>query len=309
MCFLREGFAAVDCTREEKIKFVQDLIKDLGLGISDCFPESNFVAVLEEAQQNCDRIKQSLLTLGMATAIAPSRKTGYSRSGKKLGRPRKEIPEEVEKTPETLATSKKTEVTVEADAKKPAEKQETSFVGNAVVQKLSAEKSPSSQKPRINVKPDKKVELRELTEAEKREVEKLKMGKEYSLDILYVWRNVFVISNQVLQEAQPLGVVIPYQRKTLDYDKFVLYLSDEMQGMPLIKALSYAKNVLPEYCGNKWQILDRWQIEAAKQVQIELNQILRKIGGDSFAGSYLTEKTYPELKKNDKIRYAVNVER
>ena len=133
------------------------------------------------------------------------------------------------------------------------------------------------------------------------------MGKEYSMDILYRWRDRMVVSDRVLQEGTPLGVFVPYNRKALEYEKFVLYFCDEISGLPLNKAEAYARSKLPAYKGEKWKVLDSWQIEAAGQAQPELNRILKKIGGDPFAGSYLTPKTVHYHKMPDKIRYAVNV--
>ena len=133
------------------------------------------------------------------------------------------------------------------------------------------------------------------------------MGKEYSMDILYRWRDRMVVSDRVLQEGTPLGVFVPYNRKALEYEKFVLYFCDEISGLPLNKAEAYARSKLPAYKGEKWKVLDSWQIEAAGQAQPELNRILKKIGGDPFVGSYLTPKMVHYHKMPDKIRYAVNV--
>lgn len=75
------------------------------------------------------------------------------------------------------------------------------------------------------------------------------MGKEYSMDILYRWRDRIVVSDRVLQEGTPLGVFVPYNRKALEYEKFVLYFCDEISGLPLNKAEAYARSKLPAYKG------------------------------------------------------------
>ena len=289
-------------SKEVHIKFVQELIKRLDLSIVDCFPENKLSSFLSTASDICSKLGESLTAAqktveARQSTVEQSAKKGYSRSGKKLGRPKK----------------------VKQEEKKPDEKKEQSLQPDplpASENKSDKKADPSPQfetrgSRLIPVRKSKAqvVELRELTEEEKQEVEKLKMGKEYPNDILYIWRNLFVTSNRVLQEAQPIGVFVNYQRKTLDYDKFVLYLMDEMKGLPISKAIAYARSILPEYRGKKWKILDRWQIEAIKQAQPELNQLLRKIGGESFTGNYRTEGDDANWKSSDKIRYAVNVTR
>ena len=303
-------------SKEVHVKFVQELIKRLDLSIDDCFPENELSSFLSTASDICSKLGESL-TAAQKTVEArqsttkESAKKGYSRSGKKLGRPKKVKQEE--KKPE-----EKKEQSLQPDplpaSENKSDKKQVPLPASENKSDKKADPSPQFETRGSRLIPVRKskaqvVELRELTEEEKQEVEKLKMGKEYPNDILYIWRNLFVTSNRVLQEAQPIGVFVNYQRKTLDYDKFVLYLMDEMKGLPISKAIAYARSILPEYRGKKWKILDRWQIEAIKQAQPELNQLLRKIGGESFTGNYRTEGDDANWKSSDKIRYAVNVTR
>ena len=315
LSLLLDAIETFGFSKEVHIKFVQELIKRLNLSIDDCFPENKLSSLLSAASDICSKLGESL-TAAQKTVVSKqstakqSAKKGYSRSGKKLGRPKKVKQEEYK--PE-----EKKEQNLKPDPLPASENKSDKQPDPLPAFENKGDKNPE-QSPRFETRgsrliPVRKskaqvVELRELTEEEKQEVEKLKMGKEYSNDILYVWRNLFVTSNRVLQEAQPLGVFVTYQRKTLDYDKFVLYLMDEMKGLPISKAIAYARSILPEYHGKKWKILDRWQIEAIKQAQPELNQLLRKIGGEGFSGNYRTEDD-SNWKSTDKIRYAVNVTR
>lgn len=225
----------------------------------------------------------------------PVPRKGYSRNGKKLGRPCKRKTVENE----NAAVSEQTKTEEESVLPVPAE--------------TATETVPGPQEPaRPESGGDSPVENPAVDEdgftaAEREEIEKLKMGKEYSMDILYRWRDRMVVSDRVLQEGTPLGVFVPYNRKALEYEKFVLYFCDEISGLPLNKAEAYARSKLPAYKGEKWKVLDSWQIEAAGQAQPELNRILKKIGGDPFVGSYLTPKMVHYHKMPDKIRYAVNV--
>ena len=83
--------------------------------------------------------------------------------------------------------------------------------------------------------------------------------------------------------------------------------TDEIAGLQLSKAQKYARNQLPPYEGEKWDVINDWQIEAAKQAQPELNQMLKKVGGDPLVGLYLVLRSVNYHGMPDKIRYAVNV--
>ena len=127
------------------------------------------------------------------------------------------------------------------------------------------------------------------------------------MDILYRWKKRLVVSNRVMQDATPLGIFVPYKRRAAGYARFILAATDEIAGLPVSKAQKYARNQLPPYEGEKWDVLNSWQIEAAKQAQPELNQMLKKVGGDPFVGLYLAPKSVNYHEMPDKIRYAVNV--
>ena len=312
-----------------------------GLSLDDCFPADQTALFLKNVRNKCDelfRLTESSPFSAAAAEILPSAsektetekmpledengivgyvlgagekkggasaaeetplpvpRKGYSRNGKKLGRPCKRKTVENENP----AVSEQTKTEEESELPVPAEPSAETKTGPQEAARTESERPLSSAGEAA-------VDEDGFTAAEREEIEKLKMGKEYSMDILYRWRDRMVVSDRVLQEGTPLGVFVPYNRKALEYEKFVLYFCDEISGLPLNKAEAYARSKLPAYKGEKWKVLDSWQIEAAGQAQPELNRILKKIGGDPFAGSYLTPKTVHYHKMPDKIRYAVNV--
>lgn len=333
----------MELPKEVYAGFAREMMTRAGLSLDDCFPADQTALFLKNVRNKCDelfRLTESSPFSAAAAEILPSAsekteteempledengivgyvlgagekkggasaaeetplpvlRKGYSRNGKKLGRPckRKTVENENPAVSEQTKTEEESELPVPAEpsAETKTGPQEAARTESESVQPLSSAGEAA-------------VDEDGFTAAEREEIEKLKMGKEYSMDILYRWRDRMVVSDRVLQEGTPLGVFVPYNRKALEYEKFVLYFCDEISGLPLNKAEAYARSKLPAYKGEKWKVLDSWQIEAAGQAQPELNRILKKIGGDPFAGSYLTPKTVHYHKMPDKIRYAVNV--
>ena len=333
----------MELPKEVYAGFAREMMTRAGLSLDDCFPADQTALFLKNVRNKCDelfRLTESSPFSAAAAEILPSAsekteteempvedengivgyvlgagekkggasaaeetplpvpRKGYSRNGKKLGRPckRKTVENENPAVSEQTKTEEESELPVPAEpsAETKTGPQEAARTESESVQPLSSAGEAA-------------VDEDGFTAAEREEIEKLKMGKEYSMDILYRWRDRMVVSDRVLQEGTPLGVFVPYNRKALEYEKFVLYFCDEISGLPLNKAEAYARSKLPAYKGEKWKVLDNWQIEAAGQAQPELNRILKKIGGDPFVGSYLTPKTVHYHKMPDKIRYAVNV--
>lgn len=331
----------MELPKEVYAGFAREMMTRAGLSLDDCFPADQTALFLKNVRNKCDelfRLTESSPFSAAAAEILPSAsekteteempledengivgyvlgagekkggasaaeetplpvlRKGYSRNGKKLGRPCKRKTVENENP----AVSEQTKTEEESALPVPAEPSAETKTGPQEAARTESERPLSSAGEAA-------VDEDGFTAAEREEIEKLKMGKEYSMDILYRWRDRMVVSDRVLQEGTPLGVFVPYNRKALEYEKFVLYFCDEISGLPLNKAEAYARSKLPAYKGEKWKVLDSWQIEAAGQAQPELNRILKKIGGDPFAGSYLTPKTVHYHKMPDKIRYAVNV--
>ena len=338
---LLEAILQMELPKEVYAGFAREMMTRAGLSLDDCFPADQTALFLKNVRNKCDelfRLTESSPFSAAAAEILPSAsektetekmpledengivgyvlgagekkggasaaeetplpvpRKGYSRNGKKLGRPCKRKTVENENP----AVSEQTKTEEESELPVPAEPSAETKTGPQEAARTESERPLSSAGEAA-------VDEDGFTAAEREEIEKLKMGKEYSMDILYRWRDRMVVSDRVLQEGTPLGVFVPYNRKALEYEKFVLYFCDEISGLPLNKAEAYARSKLPAYKGEKWKVLDSWQIEAAGQAQPELNRILKKIGGDPFAGSYLTPKTVHYHKMPDKIRYAVNV--
>lgn len=338
---LLEAILQMELPKEVYAGFAREMMTRAGLSLDDCFPADQTALFLKNVRNKCDelfRLTESSPFSAAAAEILPSAsekteteempledengivgyvlgagekkggasaaegtplpvpRKGYSRNGKKLGRPCKRKTVENENP----AVSEQTKTEEESALPVPAEPSAETKTGPQEAARTESERPLSSAGEAA-------VDEDGFTAAEREEIEKLKMGKEYSMDILYRWRDRMVVSDRVLQEGTPLGVFVPYNRKALEYEKFVLYFCDEISGLPLNKAEAYARSKLPAYKGEKWKVLDSWQIEAAGQAQPELNRILKKIGGDPFAGSYLTPKTVHYHKMPDKIRYAVNV--
>lgn len=326
---LVDTICMMDLPKETFAALLREVINRRELSFADCFPDEKAMldkvrAKYEELWKCAEAIREDVISLLPAGAfekigskpaavsvkkqkpqpLAETSQTfsakGYSRNGKKLGRPpKKTVPAaDKEKNAEEagLSGNEKGSSSPAPDADNKAE---------AGISACLPGPGPGEEKQKALTPPE--VDAEGFTLQEREEIEKLKMGKEYSLDILYKWQGKMVVSNRIMQEGTPLGVFVPYTRKTVGYTKFVLYYADEISGLSLNKASAYARNKLPAYKGEKWKILDSWQIEAAKQAQPELNQLLKKIGGDPFTGSYLVSKVANYHKMPDKIRYAVNV--
>lgn len=113
-----------------------------------------------------------------------------------------------------------------------------------------------------------------------RKVEKLKFGKEYQLDILYRLDGRFVLSKQTLSEAEAIGILIPRRDKdNCQYSKFVLHKDAAPRGFSHKMAIEAAQS-LPEYQGHGFQVLSPIYNSSCKPFQIEIDMIMKKIGGD-----------------------------
>ena len=326
---LIDAICVMDMPKETFVALIREIIERKELSFADCFPSekealAKVCAKYEELWKCAEAFRADVISLlptgtfentGCKPAAVSTKKQktqpsakasqtssvkGYSRNGKKLGRPSKKTAPAADKEKNAEeAGSDGTEKCSPSPAPNADNKAEAGISVDLPGPEENKEKTPPSLPP--------EVDAEGFTSQEREEIEKLKMGKEYSFDILYKWQGKMVVSNRIMQEGTPLGVFVPYTRKTVGYAKFVLYYTDEISGLSLNKASAYARNKLPAYKGEKWKILDSWQIEAAKQAQPELNQLLKKIGGDPFIGSYLVPKVANYHKMPDKIRYAVNV--
>ena len=144
---------------------------------------------------------------------------------------------------------------------------------------------------------------RKETRPSKEEVESLAMGKVLSCKLLYQTKEGLHLSDRALNSVNPEGVQVPYR---ISGKFFILRLYDEAQGMTLKEAVAYAKK-LPRLNDRPWMVLTPQQKESCLAVKADLNEALKKVGGDLFDGGYLTNP--PSYgKKGEKIRFAVEIE-
>lgn len=209
----------------------------------------------------------------------PVPRKGYSKNGKRLGRPpRRNTPAAETSDPDP---DKHEAVSAEAE---------------------------HSVKAEDTVQTD-EVPVREEPVSFEEEVEQLKYGREYTLDALYLYKGKMVRTNRVMSDARPLGVFIPHLRRC-GYTEFLLYYTDESAGLTVSMAESYARNKLPEYQGQHWKIKEPWYDSAVKEVLEEANILLKKMGGDKFEGKYFNpQETYYGCNAdvNRKFRYVCDV--
>ncbi len=276
-CFPKENAAFLDFAKQvkEQIMPVYDSVKHLAelcdVDVETLTPKSPITEIEGEvkAGENTENPTPSEPTVSSAN------KKGYSKNGKKLGRPKK--------------------VVVEAEK---VEETESESVGEIVEPQPSA--SIEEKTDELGTEQEKSFE---------EEVEALKFGKEYSLDALYMYKDRFVRTNRVLTEARAIGVFIPYLSRGGNKE-FILYYTDEYPGLTKRVALAYARNKLPAYNGVKWKIKENIHDASIKAVLPELNILLKKMGGDKFEGRYQDphETYFGENSMTDKkIRYVCEV--
>ncbi len=304
---LLDAIFELELSKEEALATVSEFINRYKLEMADCFPKENAAFVdfakqvkeqimpayvsLKQLAEFCEVDTSALLSTapvikdeeevkdkGETEAPESSPATpqkGYSKNGKKLGRPKKVVVK-VEKAEET----------------------ESEPVGEIVAPQPTVQIEEKPDEP--ETEPEKSFE---------EEVEALKFGKEYSLYALYMYKDRFVRTNRVLTEARAIGVFIPYLRRDGNKE-FILYYTDEYPGLTKRVALAYARNKLPAYKGVKWKIKENIHDASIKAVLPELNMLLKKMGGDKFEGHYQDphETYFGENSMTDKkIRYVCEV--
>lgn len=304
---LLDAIFELELSKEEALAVVSEFINRYKLEMADCFPKEN-AAFVDFAKQVKEQIMPAYVSLKQlaefcevdtsallqttpvikneeevkdkgetetpeSSPVIPQK--GYSKNGKKLGRPKKVVVKE-----------------------EKAEETESEPVGEIVASQPTVQIEEKPDEP--ETEPEKSFE---------EEVEALKFGKEYSLYALYMYKDRFVRTNRVLTEARAIGVFIPYLRRDGNKE-FILYYTDEYPGLTKRVALAYARNKLPAYNGVKWKIKENIHDASIKAVLPELNMLLKKMGGDKFEGHYQDphETYFGENSMTDKkIRYVCEV--
>lgn len=81
---------------------------------------------------------------------------------------------------------------------------------------------------------------------------------------------------------------------------------EEAEVLSVKEAAACAKKL--ERIGDKpWMLLTPQQKESCKAVKIELNEVIKKVGGDLFEGHYLTNPPSYGNKPAQKIRFAAEL--
>lgn len=221
---------------------------------------------------------------------------GFSKNGKRLGRPPKNASQAILlPAASESAVGRKVSVSVEPAAV------------DCPVVKTQAAAVKTEPKANSSAAENDAFSGKELSFEE--EVEKLKYGREYSLDALYSYKGRLIRTNRVMADALPVGIFIPHLRRC-GYKEFILYYADESAGLTVNMAKSYARNRLPEYAGQRWKIKEDWYDGAVKEVLDEANVLLKKMGGDKFEGKYFSPNlSYygQNADVNRKFRYVCDV--
>lgn len=208
---------------------------------------------------------------------------GYSKYGKKLGRPKKQRSETAEKPTPKPKSGKKA---------KPKPKPAAPVAESSVASKPADESPPSP--------------------TEKELIEQLKFGKPYTYDLLYLVESSYVRSPFKLRNeagVSPVGVVIPYTHQNEPYE-IVVYYTDETAAIPLNTAQKYAKNKLLPYKEVSWRVKEAGDDAHIRPVLSEINEIFKKMGGDAFKGNYIDGRGGYYGQKVDlqhKIRYVCDI--
>ena len=213
---------------------------------------------------------------------------GYSKYGKKLGRPprQKSVTEETSKTVQIVA-SKKTAVSAPAKVEPEAI--------------LPPVTPPPVTPPSVTSPPE---------VVSQKQIDKLKYGKQYEYDLLYLVNNLYARSPFKLQEeagVKPVGVVVPYMHQNRPYE-MVVYYADEQAKISLSVAQKYARNKLLPYKGRFWRVKKLTDDAFLRPVLSDINAIFKKMGGDELKGDYVDGRGYGVNTKVDpKIRYVCNI--
>ena len=247
---------------------------------------------------------------------------GYSVNGKKLGRPRKissidemetysanTIVLEKEKVAleiEADTTMSNKKENVEADVEKPVCLEDVSVeqeVNSETAQTTLPETKIAEQSEK-KTKFEKRLEKqRQMVRPSQDDVKALEMGKELPLKLMYKTKEGVYFSDRVLNSLNPEGVVVPYRIKG---KFFVVRIYNEVSGILLSNAAAYAKK-LEKVNDRPWMILTPQQKESCMAVRVELNEVIKKVGGDLFEGNYLTNPPSYGNKPGQKIRFTVEI--
>ena len=221
------------------------------------------------------------------TPTPPSTGKGFSKNGKRLGRPPKTA------TPTAPATQKKKQRKQKNISEVPTE-------------------TPVADEPQDLPPTEISPPPVSLPKQDEDEAEKLKYGKEYQLEAVYELHNIFIRTHRLMSGlAHPIGVIIPYMEQNKECELLVRF-EDEHAIISLKQATQYAKHKLPPFYGHRWRIKDNADdvhIRSTGLLSI-LNEMCKKMGGNELKGHYFSSKsTYlgDKMDQNRKIRYVCDI--
>lgn len=223
----------------------------------------------------------------------------FSKNGKRLGRPPKNVQPQTVVNPADGTVDTETEEVVEAAAEISASDDATKAPAIAAV--------PSDNGVPAAPVFDNTIRLVNAEDVEGAEA--LKMGKRYDFAIIYKWAaRLYVKSHYVLSGMYPEGVCINYEGIfKSDYTQFAISLADEVPGVMLQQARAYAANKLPRFEGERWKVMDSVQQSMTRKVSEDLNRLLNKLSGDPFRGKYVAGDRSDVVMPGVKIRYAIDI--
>ncbi|MBR3662401.1 MAG: hypothetical protein IKN67_03890 [Alphaproteobacteria bacterium] len=225
----------------------------------------------------------------------PPRK-GYSKNGKRLGRPPK----------------KKDENSSADDKVKPDIAPKTSSLSVLTEEAKIQEQALSDQnnpEPKKEISPVAAATENTVSEAE---IEQLRYGKEYEYDMLYSVNNVYVRTKRKLREeagVRPIGVIFPYVYQNMNYEMVVYYV-DEHAMIPLETAQKYARQKIKPYKEVRWRVKKSTDDAQIKRILPALNEMFKSMKGDELKGEYVDGRGQYYDSRTDgnlKIRYVCNI--
>lgn len=308
---VKDLITSLGLSKEETLDVVLFLVSEKKLVLAD-FPkiQSKFKQVVELHEQlykQFEELLQSDMSLFEQGSVSVEKTTEVKPKRKYTKRAKTTSKEEKPKRKYTKCKQQSSSETLVSESV-----DETSSSQEVLTDKVTRQEAPSVDisgkvfAPKESNKIQKKELLeqnRKETRPSKEEVESLAMGKVLRCKLLYQTKEGLHLSDRALNSVNPEGVQVPYR---ISGKFFILRIYDEAQGMTLKEAVAYAKK-LPRLNDKPWMVLTPQQKESCLAVKDDLNEALKKVGGDLFEGGYLTNP--PSYgRKGEKIRFAVEIE-
>ena len=322
---VKDLITSLGLTKQEVLDVVLFLVSDKKLVLAD-FPQiqSKFRQIVELhgllnkqfenlLQGEDDWLEQSSASPEKEVEVKPKRKyTKRAKTASKEEKPKRKYTKKAETA--SNAEKPKRKYTKQTQQSSPESLSKVEETNVAVPQKalsdsvdISSEKAAEKALAQKEPNKIKKTEILEQNRKDilpsKNDVDDLAMGKVLTCKLLYQTKEGLHLSDRALNSLNPEGVQVPYR---INGKFFILRIYDEAQGLTLKEAVAYAKK-LPRLNDKPWMVLTPQQKESCLAVKADLNEALKKVGGDLFDGGYLTNP--PSYgKKGEKIRFAVDVE-